>query len=418
MSSFNITTPETSLRLRPSSVAKGKTASGSVTYSVTNTSGSTKRVRLRIDPDENAAQEWFTVRGGEERDIQPGATESFSVDVAAPGSAAPQDYSFTAVAVNLDDSDNDFERGAAIAFAAPAIEAGGGPKVKWWMIAIPIAAVVLIGGGVLTYFLIPRGDPFPVAGVVDDPLDDAITTIEGQGLKVKKKFVGETEEPESEEGLVKMVKDQEPQAGEEIKPKKTVTLSWDWVSNMVSYTDVRGQTLEQAGSLLSESGLQVEERMLSESPPSAERMPFWEKIVSEQTPSPDELTEIPATTAVQLAWEWRPKELVVPGNLGAMHPGDAAKKVLDAGFDVTLSGPFGAQPTSRHIPRVVSSNPLEGEAAMAGSAVVLNVDWRENRRCQANPQICVAILDQYKALRVEEVSPHLRLNTDLVIDNN
>jgi len=157
MSSFTITTPETSVNLRPSSVKPGETAQGTATYSVTNKTGATTRARVRVEPGDGADQSWFTVRDGDERDIAPGATVSYSIDLAVPGGSA--NHSFHAVVVNLGDPDNDFEAGSTIAFDAPAVVQGeSGGKFPWWIIAVVVGLIILVGGGVAVYFFVIKDD--------------------------------------------------------------------------------------------------------------------------------------------------------------------------------------------------------------------------------------------------------------------
>jgi len=279
MSNFTITTPETNVHLRPSSVQKGATAAGNVTYSVTNTSGSTRRTRLRIDAGDGVHPDWVSVRDGDERDISPGATETFSVDINAPGSEEPKNLSFSAVAVNLEDPDNDFETGPAVGFSMPAITTG--KPVAWWKIAVPIAAVLLIVGGVTTYLLTrDSGEPFALAGFVNEPLDLARTALLEQGVKVREEFVGETEDQNPEDGWDKIVKEQNPAAGEEVKKNQKVTLSWDWVSNAVVVSDWRSKPLDEAVTALEEAGFSVTQTSGSTIAPALAREKFYARIVS------------------------------------------------------------------------------------------------------------------------------------------
>jgi len=156
MSSFTITTPEAKVKLNPSSVRHGETSKGTATYSVTNRTGATVRAALRVKPGSQTEQAWFTVRDGEDRDIAPGATASFSIDLAVPGGSGNR--SFNAVVVNLADPDNDFEQGSIIAFDAPAlIPVGPGRKFPYWIAAVA-AGLVLLVGGAITIFVIVSGD--------------------------------------------------------------------------------------------------------------------------------------------------------------------------------------------------------------------------------------------------------------------
>lgn len=182
MSSYSITTPQTTLVLRPSTVRNGETATGSATYSVTNKTGATMHTRLRIAPAEGADAAWFKVRDGDERYIAPGATESFSVELAVPGGKGSQ--SFSAVAVNLADPDNDHEEGPVIAFDAPALKADSDGKFPWWIVAVAGGLILLVGGAVAVFMLIGRG------GAATDLAVDSVSVTPqevtfGRGMSVE-----------------------------------------------------------------------------------------------------------------------------------------------------------------------------------------------------------------------------------------
>src|ERR1043165_6835574 len=85
MSSFTITTPSATVILSPSSVKAKQTAKGTATYSVTNKTGSTIRTGLRLQLGDGVDPGSLTVRGGEERDIGPGKTEDFAIDISVTG---------------------------------------------------------------------------------------------------------------------------------------------------------------------------------------------------------------------------------------------------------------------------------------------------------------------------------------------
>jgi len=235
MSSFNITTPETSVNLRPSSVKRGETAKGTATYSLTNRTGATVRAGLRIKPGDGAEQSWFTVRDGDERDIAPGATESLSIDLAVPGGAA--NHSFHVVVVNLADPDNDYESGSAIAFDAPAVEANGG-GVKWWMIAGPIALVLVVGGAI-AWFLINGDEPARVtlADFRGSPLEKAQQALAEQGVTMVERALSPgAPEFDRQRFYDRIIVEQTPESDGSLEiPQSTpVELGWAWTPMKVT----------------------------------------------------------------------------------------------------------------------------------------------------------------------------------------
>lgn len=398
MSSFTITTPETNIHLRPSSVKKGATATGNVTYSVTNTSGGTRRTRLRIDAGDDVHPDWVSVRDGDERDIPPGATETFSVDINAPGSEAPQNLSFTGVAVNLEDPDNDFERGSAVGFAMPAITVV--KPIAWWKIAVPIAVVLLLAGGLTTFLLTrDKGEPFELASVVNEPLEIARASLEEQALKVSEEFVGETEEQDPEEGWVKIVKEQDPAAGEEVKKNKKITLGWDWVSNAVAVADWSAKPLDQAVTALETAGFTVTEVSGALVSPEISQEQFYTRVVASQKPESDGTLELPTSTPIELTWKWQPKKVTVPTNLVGKRADIASQQLDAAGLRVIgIVPPPGnpPNPANEHAPRVASLS-RSGQVD-AGTGVTLTMKW--SKVCTAaNRLVCIRQVQDFGILQ-------------------
>jgi hypothetical protein len=351
MSSFTITTPEAAVNLRPSSVKPGETAKGTVTYGVTNKTGVTIRTGLRIKPGPGAQEAWFTVRGGDERDIAPGAMESFAVDLSVPGVAGTSDrgspgssgrggsgpseaesstkYSFAAVAVNLRDPDNDFESGSAIAFGAPALVQNGGTRVKWWMVAAPIALLLVVGGALWALW---------------------------------------------------------PQPGPE----------------RVTLANFEGSLLADARSALTSQGYTVEETALSAGAPEFDRQQFYDQVVIEQTPKSDGTTPIERPDKVQLGWQWKPKKVNVPNVVDSAF-GAAVSAVENAGLRyVGAIGPSGNPPSALHYAAVASVSPTGQQDA--GTGITFTMKWKQGLRIQD-----VTILRQQFEAGKDKQSPRLDL---------
>jgi hypothetical protein len=257
MSSFNITTPEASVNLRPSSVKRGVTAKGTATYSVTNRTGATVQTGLRIKPGEGTEESWFRVRDGDERDIAPGATESFSIDLAVPGGSAK--HSFQVVAVNLADPDNDYEPGSAVAFDAPAVEPNGN-GLKWWMIAAPVA-LLLVVGGVIAFFVF-NGQDAPLVTLADfrntATLEEAQKTLAEQGIATVETPLSEgAPEFDRQKFYDRMVVQQTPESDGtlEIPQSTTVELGWQWTPRKVTVPDVVNSAFGPAVTAIENAGL-------------------------------------------------------------------------------------------------------------------------------------------------------------------
>lgn len=317
MSSFTITTPAAEVTLSPSTVKRKETAKGTVTYTVTNTSGVTVRAALRVKPGAGAEPSWFTVRGGEERDIGPGSTADFAVDLSVPGQRSedgvPDDartkQSFHAVAVNLKDSDNDWEAGSTVAFRAPRLDKGGG--VKWWMIAAPAALVILVVGAI---FAIPRlfgpDDGVLLADWTTDPLDDARSALVAQGLVVEERHPSGLQPALQVAQFYRQeVTAQDPPSDGTltVEPGSRVALTWEWQPLTVTVPDVSGQSLANAIQKLEEAGLRFIHAQDPPQPQPENHVP----VVDRASPA----GAVDAGTGITLSMRWQERRVFVNPNL-------------------------------------------------------------------------------------------------------
>lgn len=299
MSRFTITTPQSTINLRPTAVKRGEKANGTATYSVTNKSGNTIRTLLRIRPAEGTDASWFTVRDGDERDIAPGATESFAVDLAVPGGAGK--HSFSAVAINVADPDNEYEAGSTVAFDAPALEEGGG-GVKWWMIAAPVA-LLLVVGGVIAWFVLKPTTPETVtlANYETWIVDEAEAAAREQGFEVAvEKLSASDPGIERERFWERRVTRQSPESdGTLAVPlSDTVKLGWEWQPVTVAVPEVVDKAFGPAVSAIEDAGL----RYVDYIPPPGNQ-PSDRHYVAVAAVSPT--GQQPAGTGVTFTMKWK-----------------------------------------------------------------------------------------------------------------
>jgi hypothetical protein len=305
MSSFTITTPSATVNLSPSSVKGRETAKGTVTYSVTNKTGATVRTALRVKPSSGAEPSWFTVRGGEERDVGPGKTEDFAIELSVPGTAAKPEIpaeqrpqlSFHAAAVNLKNPDNDAESGSAVAFQAPVLTASDF-KLKWWMIAAPVALILVVVGAFfgLQELFKDRGE-VELADWTTKTVEEARSALEDQGLQVSERNPSQLEPAV---GVAKFyqrtVQSQDPAAGK-VAPASAVELVWEWTPLVVAVPDLSGQTLQNAIPLVENNGL----RFVAAQDPPQPQPPNNYPVVSSWSPT----GSVAAGTGITLTMRWQ-----------------------------------------------------------------------------------------------------------------
>jgi hypothetical protein len=147
---------------------------GEITFTVTNSTGRPLRGRAVAIPLGNTKKEWLTLGGESERDFSSTGTQQFTVNFVAPPDAAPGKYPFRLDVLSVVNPDEDFTEGPAVT-----AEIGASPLPppkpsfpKW---IIPVVLLVLLVGGVLTWFALRDNTP-PSVEVVATPTATATPT--------------------------------------------------------------------------------------------------------------------------------------------------------------------------------------------------------------------------------------------------
>lgn len=151
---------------------------GQTVFTVSNTSVRALRGRARVVPDRGAEDAWFTLVGKAERDFAVNGTEQYTVQIAAPPTAAEGTYTVRLDMIGVDNPDEDYMPGPTVTFAVPAPLPVKRP-FPWWIVAV--IAVIIIGV-VLAVVLSPK--EIEVPDLVGRPLIAAQPTLESAGLKV------------------------------------------------------------------------------------------------------------------------------------------------------------------------------------------------------------------------------------------
>lgn len=317
MSSFSITAPETEIVLRPTGVRRDEFATGTTTYVVTNRGGQTVRTGLNFEietKDLGTDVKWFSVKGEPDRDIGPGMSETFTVEVRVPGTSARfvtsedqrRQHSFRAIAVNRKLGDNDFEVGSAIKFHEPVLVKS---EVKWRNWAIAAAALVVVVGGVI-WALWDRGDEVDVQNWVNLTLEDATDKIEKLGLEVTTDDPVRGPDFDKEKYYLRVVTGQLPEFSEgtpaaKIRTGDEVKLSWKWELKKTVVPPLTGLDLYEAYDALTNADLQLG---LPKYPPDARPSPPWKEVVLSWHPTGEQ----PALTQVILTMTWKAEVRPMP----------------------------------------------------------------------------------------------------------
>ncbi len=141
---FDITPVASSLKL-------DGTRKGTFEFKVSNGLGKSIRVRIRVSPEKpsDPASGWFAP-DPPEKDMVADETQMFRVAVTAPPNAPPGDYRFHLSVANVGNPDEEYADGPSVSFAVPQPK----PQAFPWWIVVVAGAVLVVGGGVLTFLLV------------------------------------------------------------------------------------------------------------------------------------------------------------------------------------------------------------------------------------------------------------------------
>ncbi|HXJ93707.1 MAG TPA: PASTA domain-containing protein [Terriglobia bacterium] len=193
---FNITTASNTVRL------DGQQR-GEVAFTVSNTSGRPLRGRAKLVPLDSTPKSWLTIAGESERDFPAGGVQQFTVQVAVPSESKEGRYVFRLDAVAVQNPDEDYTQGPAIAFVLAKQEKA--KRFPWWIPALAVLVIAALGVG---FWLFERGK-VEVPSIIGKNLVDANTALAPLNLKI-----GNVTNVLTDAASIDKVLSQSPSAGE------------------------------------------------------------------------------------------------------------------------------------------------------------------------------------------------------------
>jgi hypothetical protein len=157
---FSITAAADSVRLD----SQGR---GSMSFTVSNTSGRSRRGRARLVPADPGQASWLSLEGEAERDFTADGTHQFTVRIAVPPGTPVGRHTFGLDLVSVENPDEEWSQGPKVAFEVPAP-----PPRKpfpWWILVV-VAGVLLVGG--LVAWLVTRNHEPEKAGLLGACVQD------------------------------------------------------------------------------------------------------------------------------------------------------------------------------------------------------------------------------------------------------
>ena len=119
---------------------------GQISFTVSNTTTRTTRTHARVVPLSSLAGSWLTLQGEAEQELAGVGSQQYTIQIVVPSAATPGDYTFRLDVVDAIHPDEDFSQGPAVKFVVPAPLAVKKKPFPWWIVAVIVGALALIGG--------------------------------------------------------------------------------------------------------------------------------------------------------------------------------------------------------------------------------------------------------------------------------
>ena len=214
-----------------------------VSFTVSNTSPKSLAGRAKLVALGSTKEAWLTLEGEPERKFAKGESHQFTVRIAVlPGTAAGK-YAFRLNIISVENPDDEFTEGPSVSLEVKELAPAAPPprKFPWWIIAV--AAVVIVGAGLITWLLIPQNVTVP--DMVGKSYEDAVKRLEVAKLKLASKSTKTT-------GTQKpgIVIEQNPKANAVSPVGSGVTLVVEVAPKTIPVPDVVGKPVSEAKKLL------------------------------------------------------------------------------------------------------------------------------------------------------------------------
>lgn len=131
-------------------------------FTVSNLSGRRLRGRARLETPDPVTAPWLALQGEAERDFAIAGTQQYDARITVPPDAPPGNYSFRLDMAGVDNPDEEFVQGPSVAFEVPVPKPAPRP-LPWWVPAIVIGVVLVVGGVVAILLSRPGAVPAPTS---------------------------------------------------------------------------------------------------------------------------------------------------------------------------------------------------------------------------------------------------------------
>jgi hypothetical protein len=209
-----------------------------VSFTASNTAPKPITGRAKLMPVGSTKEEWLTLDGDQERKFAKGEAHQFTARIAVPPGTPAGKYAFRLNIISVENPDEDFTEGPSVSFEVKELApAKPSPrKFPWWIVAL--AAVVILGAGLITWLLIPQKNTVPE--VVGMPYQDAIKSLGPAKLG----YIVSDQRVITGKVPIGTIANQSPAAGQQVPPGTKVTLTVE--AQSVQVPNLRGKWVKDA----------------------------------------------------------------------------------------------------------------------------------------------------------------------------
>jgi serine/threonine-protein kinase len=219
-----------------------------VSFTASNTGPKSIAGRVTLVPLGSAKAAWLNLDGEQERNFAKGEAHQLTVRIAVPPGTPVGKYSFRLNIISVENPDDEFTEGPSVSFEVKELAVATAParKFPWWIVII--AGVLLLGGGLITWLLIPQ--KITVPKIVGEDITKAKVLLEDAKLRLTTESKSAGEKPGT-------IIDQNPKKDERVAPGTIITAFVEPEPEMVTVPGLIGQSSAQVEPILKKAQLQL-----------------------------------------------------------------------------------------------------------------------------------------------------------------
>ena len=316
-----------------------------VSFTASNTGPKSIAGRAKLVPLGSTKTAWLSLDGEQERNFAKGEAHQLSVHIAVPPGTPVGKYSFRLNIISVENPDDEFTEGPSVSFEVKELTVAQAParKFPWWIVVI--AGVLVLGGGLITWLLIPQKVAVPE--MIGMSYQEALKSLDVRKLKLSAKETKVT-------GIRQpgIVVEQSPPPRQVVRVGSGVTLVVEVAPQTISVPKIIGESVKKAKDLLTDLVYeQVGEKITGKFSPG---------VVVEQNPARG--TKVPPGTKVAAFVE--AESVQVPGLIG-QSPAQVEPILKEARLQLkTEAKSAGATPGT-----IVDQNPKKDARVAPGTVV-------------------------------------------------